>query len=188
MKNNLRQKYVALRENLSPEELEEQSIQIANNLLKLPIWEYEFYHLFLSITKKKEIDTEPILHILQGMDKNVVLSKSDFETTRLHNYLLTDNTVIKTNRWGIPEPQGGIEIPATQLDVIFVPLLTFDEQGHRVGYGKGFYDIFLSSCKPEVIKVGLSLFEAEENIPGILESDVPLDYCVTPSKIYNFKK
>jgi 5-formyltetrahydrofolate cyclo-ligase len=188
MKSNLRQKYVALRESLSPAELEEQSIQIANNLLQLPIWEYEFYHLFLSIAEKKEIDTEPILHILQGMDKNIVLSKSDFETTQLHNYLLTDNTVIKKNRWGIPEPQGGIEIPATQLDVVFVPLLTFDEQGHRVGYGKGFYDIFLSGCKPEVIKVGLSLFEAEENIPGILESDVPLDYCVTPSKIYNFKK
>src|SRR5690606_1376016 len=138
MKSKLRQKYITLRESLSTKELEEQSIEIANQLLKLPIWELEFYHLFLSIAEKKEIDTEPILHILQGMDKNIVLSKSDFETTQLHNYLLTDNTVIKTNRWGIPEPQGGIEIPAPQLDVVFVPLLTFDKQGHRVGYGKGF--------------------------------------------------
>lgn len=188
MKSKLRKKYVALREGLSEKELEEQSLDIANNLLKLPIWDYEFYHLFLSITEKKEIDTEPILHILQGMDKNIVLSKSDFETTRLHNYLLTDNTVIKKNRWGIPEPQGGIEIPAQQIDVVFVPLLTFDREGHRVGYGKGFYDIFLSGCREDVMKVGLSLFEAEENIPDILESDVPLDYCVTPSKVYKFKK
>ncbi|MCM4159092.1 5-formyltetrahydrofolate cyclo-ligase [Antarcticibacterium flavum] len=188
MKSKLRKKYIALREELSGEKLEEQSLEIANKLLKLPIWEYEFYHLFLSISEKKEIDTEPILHILQGMDKNIVLSKSDFETNQLHNYLLTDTTTIKKNRWGIPEPQGGIEVPAHQIDVVFVPLLTFDRQGHRVGYGKGFYDIFLSGCSKDVIKVGLSLFEAEDNIPGILESDVPLDYCVTPSTIYNFKK
>lgn len=188
MKGDLRKKYIALREDLSETELEEQSLAIANNLLKLPIWDHEFYHLFLSITEKKEIDTEPILHILQGMDKNIVLSKSDFDNTHLHNYLLTDSTVIKKNRWGIPEPQDGIEIQPRQLDVVFVPLLTFDRQGHRVGYGKGFYDIFLSGCRPEVIKVGLSLFEAEENIPGILESDVPLDYCVTPSNVYDFKK
>ena len=188
MKSNLRKKYKNLRETLSTETIEEKSLEIANNLLGLPIWDLNYYHLFLSISEKKEIDTDPILHILQGKDKNVVLSRSDFATTSMTHFLLTDGTIIKTNKWGIPEPKDGIEIPANKIDVVFVPLLAFDLNGHRVGYGKGFYDIFLAGCKKEVIKVGLSLFEAEEAIPGIIESDVPLDFCVTPTRIYNFKK
>ena len=67
-----------------------------------------------------------------------------------------------------------------------MPLLAFDKKGHRVGYGKGFYDKFLSECKPETIKIGLSFFEAEEMIADVFEADVKLDYCVTPEKIYEF--
>ena len=186
MKNQLRLKYKRLREELSPDQIEDLSLQIANQVLQLPIWDYSFYHLFLSISEKREINTEALLHILQGKDKNVVLSKSDFETHHLTNYLLTDSTILKNNAWGIPEPQGGIEIPPQQIEVVFIPLLAFDESGHRIGYGKGFYDRFLSACTGRTIKVGLSFFEAEKEIPGILSSDVPMDYCVTPEKIYTF--
>lgn len=186
MKNSLRKKYKKLREELLPSQLEDLSLEIANKCLQLPIWEYNFYHLFLSIAEKKEVDTEFLLHILQGKDKNVVLSKSDFETHELTNYLLTDTTVLQTSVWGIPEPQGGIVIAPEQMEVVFVPLLVFDEQGHRIGYGKGFYDRFLSRCTGETVKVGLSFFGAEKAIPGILSSDVPLDYCVTPDKVYSF--
>jgi 5-formyltetrahydrofolate cyclo-ligase len=188
MKNKLRSKYEDLRDNLTNVQIEEFSLEIANKLLQLPIWDMEFYHLFLSITEKKEIDTEFILHILQGKDKNVILSKSDFKTRQLHNFLLTDSTVIKKNKWNIPEPVDGIEIPSEKIEVVFVPLLAFDLNGHRLGYGKGFYDIFLASCKPGVIKVGVSFFEAEKVIPELENSDIALDYCVTPHKTYVFKK
>lgn len=185
-KSVLRKKYNDLRSSLSPQDIEDKSIDIANNLLKLDLWSYSFYHLFLSIAAKKEVDTEPILHILQGKDKNVVLSKSDFKTGTLTNYLLTDNSILKTNKWGIPEPQEGIEITPNKIEVVFVPLLAFDKQGHRVGYGKGFYDRFLSACSVNTIKVGLSFFEAEDEILEIIESDIPLDFCVTPKKTYTF--
>lgn len=188
MKSSLRKKYTALRAAKSPGSIEAESMEIANNLLKLPIWDFDFYHLFLPISEKNEVDTEPILHILQGKDKNVVLSRSDFKTRELKNYLLTDTTVIRKNEWNIPEPVDGIEISASKIGVVFVPLLAFDKTGHRVGYGKGFYDVFLSGCSKDVVKIGLSFFEAEEEIPDILSTDVPLDYCVTPTKTYNFKK
>ena len=172
---------------LTTDEVEEGSLEIANNLLNLPIWGKEYFHLFLSISEKREVDTQAILHILQGKDKHVVLSKANFESGSMTNYLLTDSTVIKVNDWGIPEPVEGIEIKASSIDVVFIPLLVYDEKGNRIGYGKGFYDRFLSQCKPEVVKVGLSFFSAEEEIPDVDEHDVPLDYCVTPEKIYNFK-
>ena len=186
MKNELRIKYKRLREQIAPELLEDWSIQIANNLLKLPIWDYTNYHIFLSIPEKREVDTEAILHILHGKDKNIILSKSNFETHSLTNYLLTDSTLIKTNKWGIPEPQDGIEIPAHQIEVVFIPLLAFDKQGHRIGYGKGFYDRFLAACNEKTLKVGLSFFEAEEEMPEVYSTDIPMDYCVTPKKVYEF--
>ena len=70
--------------------------------------------------------------------------------------------------------------------MVFVPLLAFDEKGNRVGYGKGFYDQFLSKCQPETIKIGLSFFESETLISDTLSTDIQLDYCVTPTKVYNF--
>ncbi|MFZ0597958.1 MAG: 5-formyltetrahydrofolate cyclo-ligase, partial [Flavobacterium sp.] len=72
------------------------------------------------------------------------------------------------------------------IEVVFVPLLAFDNVGNRVGYGKGFYDKFLAQCKPRTIKIGLSFFEAENQIDDVFESDVKLDYCVTPEKIFRF--
>jgi 5-formyltetrahydrofolate cyclo-ligase len=186
LKKTLRTKYKALRSQLSELDMEEKSLAIANEILKLPIWEKTYFHIFLPITEHKEIDTEFILHLLAGKDKEIVISKSDFETRNMTHFLLTDNTRIKKNKYNIPEPVDGLEVPATKIDVVFVPLLTFDKKGHRVGYGKGFYDKFLTECKPETIKIGLSFFEPEELISDIFESDVMLDYCVTPSEVYEF--
>jgi 5-formyltetrahydrofolate cyclo-ligase len=70
--------------------------------------------------------------------------------------------------------------------VVFVPLLAFDEVGNRVGYGKGFYDKFLGNCKKEVIKIGLSFYEAEPEIIDIYTNDIRLNYCITPQNIYKF--
>lgn len=185
-KTELRHLYKQKRKELSSEAIETDSLAISNQLLKLPIWNRAFYHIFLSITEHKEINTDYILNILSGKDKNTVISKTDFKNLSMIHYLLLDNTVIKKNAWNIPEPVDGIEIDAQKIDVVFVPLLAFDKRGHRVGYGKGFYDKFLSECKPETLKIGLSLFQAVDTIENVHESDVLLNYCVTPNKVYSF--
>lgn len=185
-KAELRHLYKQKRKDLSSEVIENKSLDISNQLLKLPIWNASFYHIFLSITEHKEINTDFILNILSGKDKNIVISKSDFKSVKMTHYLLTDNTVIRKNNWNIPEPVDGIEIGVNKIEVVFVPLLAFDQRGHRIGYGKGFYDKFLSECTPETIKIGLSFFEAEDTIKDIFESDVALDYCVTPKTVYSF--
>ncbi|MFS4454587.1 5-formyltetrahydrofolate cyclo-ligase [Maribacter sp. 2304DJ31-5] len=184
LKKDLRKKYITKRNFISPSLLVTHSLSIANNLLKLPIWDFTNYHLFLSIIEKKEIDTAYILSILQGKDKNVIVPK--IVENHLEHYLLTDATKLKNNGWGVPEPVDGICIETSKIDVVFVPLLAFDKKGHRIGYGKGFYDGFLKECKAEVIKVGLSFFEAEEKITGIFSNDVPMNYCVTPNNTYSF--
>jgi 5-formyltetrahydrofolate cyclo-ligase len=185
-KKELRIQYKALRNQLSEDNLEEMSLAIANKVLKLPIWDKNYFHIFLPITEHKEVNTEFILHLLSGKDKEISISKCDFETREMTHFLLTDNTKIIKNQYNIPEPVDGLEVPTKKIDVVFVPLLAFDKTGHRVGYGKGFYDKFLKECKHETIKIGLSFFEAEEKIEDVFEKDAKLDHCVTPNEIYRF--
>jgi len=157
LKKELRIKYKELRQHLSIEAIEEKSLAIANQLLKLDIWNNTYFHIFLH-----------------------------FETTSMKHFLLTDNTKIKKNNYNIPEPVNGLTVPTEMIDVVFVPLLAYDKQGNRVGYGKGFYDKFLSECKPNVIKIGLSFFMPEELIEDVYENDIRLNFCVNSEDIISF--
>ena len=192
-KKALRSKYKVLRQSLTEEEIEDKSLAIANQLLRMDavpsgrlVWNKLYYHLFLTIEEQKEINTEYILQILAGKDKEIVISKCDFATLGMTHFLLTDNTKIKKNSYNVPEPVDGLEVPDAKIDVVFVPLLAYDKHGNRVGYGKGFYDNFLSKCKPETIKIGLSFFPPEEKIEDVSENDVKLDFCVTPEGVICF--
>ena len=185
-KTDLRKKYKQLRSQLSVDQIDEMSIAIANQILKLDIWTNTYFHVFLPIEIQNEVNTEYILHVLQGKDKEIVISKSNFETLEMAHFLLTDNTKIKTNKYDIPEPTNGLEVAVVNIDVVFVPLLALDKNGNRVGYGKGFYDKFLTKCKPTTIKIGLSFYEPEELVDDFTANDVKLNYCITPNEIYKF--
>ncbi len=185
-KSEIRSTYKSLRRNLTREGIDQMSLKIANRVLQLDIWDGEFYHVFLSIEEQMEINTDYILSILSGKDKNIVISKNDFKAREMTHYLLTDSTLIKKSKWNIPEPVDGIAIDSKQIDVVFIPLLAFDNSGHRVGYGKGFYDKFLAECRPETKKIGLSFFDGIELIEDINTNDISLDLCITPEKNYTF--
>ena len=184
-KETYRKKYKTLRTTISNETLETLSIDIANNSLKLPIWEFSNYHIFLPILDKIEVNTEFLLHILQGKDKSIIVPKVKNNHGEMTHILLQDNTPLKLSNYGVPEPISGIEIQPTQIEVVFIPLLAYDLKGNRLGYGKGFYDRFLSQCKPETVLIGLSLFEPEQEIPN-QKTDIPLHFCITPKKLYKF--
>ena len=186
-KSQIRTQYKEFRKELSEIEVMDKSLLIANRCLELPVWEEQIFHLFLMLEDQNEVDTAIILTLLQEKDKEVVVPRiADAE--QLQHFLLTDQTRFQKNALGIPEPVSGIEIEASKIDVVFVPLLAFDDKGHRVGYGKGYYDRFLTTCRPNCIKIGLSFFEKEQDSFIIEPTDIPLDYCVTPEKIYRFSK
>ena len=186
-KSQIRTQYKEFRKELSEIEVMDKSLFIANRCLELPVWEEQIFHLFLTLEDQNEVDTALILTLLQGKDKEVVVPKIG-DAEQLQHFLLTDQTRFQKNALGIPEPVLGIEIEASKIDVVFVPLLAFDDKGHRVGYGKGYYDRFLTTCRPDCIKVGLSFFEKEQDSFIIEPTDIPLDYCVTPRQIYRFSK
>lgn len=184
-KASLRQHYKSLRAALQPEELLEKSIAIANQCLGLQLWDHHNFHVFLSSQKNAEVNTEPLLTVLQGKEKTIVVPKIA-PKEQLQNYILEEDTLLQCNAYGIPEPVTGKLLNPQKIDVVFVPLLAFDTTGQRVGYGKGYYDRFLKSCKPTVVSVGLSFFEPVEKINDCHSHDVPLHYVVSPQQQYSF--
>ena len=116
----------------------------------------------------------------------LVVPVTNFKELTLSHYLLTSTTELAENKWGILEPLAAEPMAETAIDLILVPLLGFDKQGHRIGYGKGFYDRFLHLCRPDVLKVGLSLELPVAKITDVHAGDVLLDYAVTPEKVYTF--
>ena len=186
LKEDLRALYKKKRNSLDKKKSQDLSFEIANRSLQLNIWNNENYHIFFPIEKQNEIDTKLIIQIIQGKDKNVILPKVNLEENTMTNYLLTDSTLLKVNKLGVSEPISGIEIKPVQLEVVFIPLLSFDKSGHRVGYGGGYYDRLLKKCSRNCIKIGLSFFDPEDRIEDITQSDIKMNHCITPSKTYTF--
>ena len=185
-KQELRNKYRLLRGRLSQNEVKTLSTKITTQLLELPVWDKSYYHVFMPIKEQNEVDTDLIRNYLFDKNKKIIVSKSNFETVQMTHFIIDKNTHFTKNKYNIFEPENGLQVDSKKIEVVFVPLLAFDLQGHRVGFGKGFYDIFLSQCNPNVVKIGLSFFEAETQIEGVYKNDVQLDYCVTPNALYRF--
>tara|TARA_B100000767_G_scaffold118833_1_gene113400 strand:+ start:795 stop:1358 length:564 start_codon:yes stop_codon:yes gene_type:complete len=184
-KEEIRHIYQNKREFFSNNKIHDLSILISNKCLELPIWHMENFHIFLSIITKKEVDTSPLLSVIMGKDKQAIIPRI-IDSNRLEHILLNDQTILKKNLIGIPEPQNGISISPKIIDVVFIPMYIFDLKGNRVGYGKGYYDRFLKECKKDTVKVGVSIFKPIKSIIDITELDIKLDYAVTPYSFFSF--
>ncbi|PVY44172.1 5-formyltetrahydrofolate cyclo-ligase [Pontibacter virosus] len=151
-----------------------------------PLQAGQTVHVFLPILKNKEVNTWAIIERLrlEYPEVRVVVPVTDAAQNVLTHHHLTEESVLIENAWGIPEPKDALIVHANEVDLVLIPLLAFDRQGHRVGYGKGFYDRFLADCRPDVVKVGLSLEPPVERIADPNEYDVPLDYAITPEGIW----
>ena len=139
----------------------------------------------MPIKKQNELNTWIIIKKIQQNYPHIslIISKSDFKTYNMTSYILDSHTKIVENRWGIPEPTQATKCPDDTIDMILIPLLCVDKQGFRVGYGKGFYDRFIQKCRPDIIKIGLSLFEPVDKINNKNDKDLKLDYCVMTNNV-----
>jgi 5-formyltetrahydrofolate cyclo-ligase len=186
-KNKLRQQFLATRKSLNSGILQEKSQAISQNFFQhFNLTEVKKLHVFLPILQQNEINTCFIINEIRQNYSFITLvtSKSNFQTYTMENYLFTVDTKLVDNKYGIPEPMNAIKCPDELIDIILIPLLCFDKQGFRVGYGKGFYDRFLLKCRKDVIKIGLSLFDPVTCIEDIDANDVKMDFCVTSEWVW----
>jgi 5-formyltetrahydrofolate cyclo-ligase len=188
-KSELREIFKAKRNQLADEELSESSQKIT-----LAVQEFcdeypnlEHFHLFFPIQRLKEINTFLIRDFLEQNNKIVYTSVINGISDQMETIQVQPKTEFRKDRYGIPVPKDFNLAPSSFIQVVFVPLLVVDKEGNRIGYGKGYYDRFLASLSPEVVKIGLSVFEPVEQISSE-PFDIPLDYCITPKNMFNFSK
>lgn len=187
-KAQIRKEIIEKRKSLTPEETCSLLQKIIDRLNQFNFDKINVVHIYLPIRKKNEIDTFPVIQFLKLIAPHliIVIPRSNFKTFELENVVYNSETILMENDYGIMEPVGGDVVPINNIDMVICPLLTFDTNGYRVGYGKGFYDRFLSICRPDVIKIGLSYFEAISAISNIDKFDIKLDYAISPEKYWAF--
>lgn len=187
-KEAARKKYIAKRNEVSVEQIQSDSKTIATNFIASNLWENcRMIHVFISIPNKGEIDTSFLIDLFFKLHPEIKICTSVVVENDLVHTHITKATTYLPNKWNIPEPVERTVLNEAEIDLVLLPLLAFDAKGNRVGYGKGFYDRFLKKCKPDVIKVGLSLFEPTEELIEADVWDVKMDWTVTAGKVYEFK-
>lgn len=188
-KAELRKIYLAKRRQLTPDETKEKSRSAIERLFRsFNLSKIKFLHCFLPIEKFNEVDTRLIFERVWREFPQIVtvVPRVNFETEEIENLKFNRETQLSQNLWEIHEPAHDEKIESEKIDMILIPLLCFDSLGHRVGYGKGFYDRFLNHCRPDAPKVGVSFFSPVEQISDANEFDAKLDFCVTPDEIFAF--
>lgn len=166
----------------------EMSVAIAGHVIRLPeIIKARHIHLYLSISALAEVCTSPIIDRLAVMDKQ--LSVPVIRNGELHTALFRKGDALRPAQFGVPEPELLSVTDESNLDVVLLPLLAFDERGYRIGYGGGFYDRFLQRLSVRGVtpcRIGLSfLLQKVDAVPA--ESwDEPLDGVVHEHGIIRF--
>lgn len=140
-------------------------------------------HIFLPIKQKNEVSTWGFIEYFWKEGISVFVPK--MVQNEIKTIQLKLDTPLKENGWGILEPEDDF-VEDIKYDIVITPLLYCDNQGNRVGYGKGFYDMFFSKIDHSALKVGVSFFPPEALISDVSEQDVPLDYLVTPTEVLSF--
>ena len=188
IKAEIRKAYKSKRLNLSVKDVNSFQDLLLIRFQEMLLPYVQIAHSYVPMFSSNEPDPAPLLDYMQFRDLGMKIAyprinASDFS---MKHFLVDKQTVFLDNQYGIPEPTAGIEVTSDMIDVVFVPLLAFDKKGNRVGYGKGYYDRFLASCRNDVITIGLSFFPPVLSIDDIDFFDKKLDFCITPECVYAF--
>lgn len=187
-KLELRNLYLQKRKSISEKEK-----LIGEDLMLLQLQQLNFNHIHYVLSYWPLATTnEPNTHLFTGYLKhfypNIRIAYPVTNTTNhtMQAILTNEHTQFATNKWGIYEPTEGDLLVPERIDLVFVPLIICDRAGYRVGYGKGFYDRFLTDCRKNVVTIGFSYFDPITKISDTQSFDVPLNYCITPQNRYEF--
>ncbi len=185
-KNSLRALYKKKRLALSKTETEWANKQISEQFQKLDLSQTRVVHLYTPIAKWNEPETQLLRDFLWLSGKRCATGIVVESTSEMQHVAIFSDTQFRQNNWGIPEPIDAKPIAVSEIDLVIVPLLCCDRSGNRVGYGKGFYDIFLRKCKPNVQAIGLSFFEPLPEPTSSESHDCKLTGLLTPKQFYRF--
>ena len=186
-KAELRRSFLAKRKAITTDERRRWSRMIADNFLAgFDLSTVSKLHTFIPIDKFNEVDTMLIVRHVWAEFPHIrtYAPRINAETGNLESVAFAGGTELTETAWGIHEPAPDDIAADSDIDLVITPGLAFDTNMHRVGYGKGFYDRFLTNCRADCQKVGVSFFQPVERIDDIHDGDVQLDFCVTPAAVF----
>ena len=188
LKKEARKKYREMRQKLTEAERDKFDDLLLINFQSAQLPFLDTLLSFWPIEENNEPNTHLFTEFLKfrNPELRTCYPVSNFEDLTMTAIATDIDTPFEKLHLNIHEPRAGTAIDAKEIDIVFVPLLAFDVHGYRVGYGKGFYDIYLKTCRKDCIKVGFSYFEPIESIDDRGKFDIPLDLCITPQNLYVF--
>jgi 5-formyltetrahydrofolate cyclo-ligase len=188
-KSELRNTFLAKRQILSPAKHEALSARIVSEFLNAHnLTSVNTLHCYIPIERFAEVDTRPIFQRLWSEYPQIVtvVPRVNHQTEEIESLRYGPDTELVESRWQIGEPSHDERVDPLEIDMVLVPLVCFDLDGHRVGYGRGYYDRFLRKTRSDCRKIGLSIFPPVDQIDDSHEGDVRLDRFITPEQVYEF--
>lgn len=169
-----------LRKGLSQKERISKSKQIRDKILSLPLFKKAHTVMFY-VTHDAEVDTLPLLQKALNLQKHVVVPT--IKNTKRILPVKVDTYDFVPGHYGIPEPKNKSRgVAPEEIDLVIVPGVAFDESCKRIGYGGGYYDVWLRNFSPQQT-IGLAYdFQVLESLPSN-EKDIPLGMIVTEKRI-----
>lgn len=184
-KEQIRKEYLTKRKSLSSQFVKLESLKISDIVSQNFTLESKTVHCFIPIEKNNEIDTWLLIDRIMEKGR-VVVPKTNFEDKSMTHFYFEKDTELVLNSHGILEPNEAKKAEIEEIDIVLLPLLAFDKNGFRVGYGGGFYDRFLAQLPKKTKLIGLSLFDPMDEIKELDTFDKKMHHCITPTEIYSF--
>ena len=174
MKNQLKESILEKRNSLPKDEILEKNKKIHDKLFGLEQYKKSRTIMFF-VSFSIEVDTN-------GMIKEALMNKMVVVPKVMHHEIepsvIIDLDNLIPSKIGILEPIEAMKIAYKNIDLVLVPGIVFDKEGHRIGYGFGYYDKFLAKV-PKAVKIGLAFdFQVVDKIPKETH-DIPVDFIVT---------
>jgi 5-formyltetrahydrofolate cyclo-ligase len=183
-KKALRRKIRQLRRNISPVENQEWSSIIQKRLFSLPNYQ-KARSIFYYVSLPEEVNTHPMIIQSLTEGKKVIvpvslLQEKDLLLSEIHHF----PEEFYSSHYKILEPKPEFIRPFAkeQLDLVILPGLAFDQQGQRLGFGKGYFDHFLQNLPKQIPRIGLAFdFQILPQIP-VTDTDQPVQMLITPTQ------
>ena len=165
-KKELRRKAILKRNSVHPALISDNSAIITRRLISHP-WYLQSNTIFIYVSKDNEVKTDEIIKDALSREKTVCVPRIVRKTRMDAVPIKNPDMDLELGFFNVYEPKAHLDaISAIDIDLVIVPGLIFDKGGYRVGYGGGYYDMFLNNINPGCKTIGLAFeFQITDKLP-----------------------
>lgn len=181
-KRSIRNSILAARRQMPVGDHARLSMSIQQAVLTLPEW-CQSSTIALYSPVQNEVDTGVLRQKAFAQGKRVVFPRVTAAGLLFERVLA--NEKMEPGAFGVLEPNGE-RVPLEEIELLFVPGVAFDVTGHRLGYGKGYYDQALAATSTETLRVGMAF--SQQVVPELPaeKHDVRMDLLITETEVRRF--